>query len=136
MSINSVSLTGRLTKEPLVRKTPNGTSVLDFTLAVDKRNKQALQNRGESTAAFINCKAFGNGADLIGQYCSKGSQIGVEGHIDTHSYDDPNFAGRKVYVTEVIMDSLTFLDSKGQAEASEPEPSQKSFNIQSDDLPF
>ena len=151
--INRVILVGRLTKDPSVRKTGTGRSVVSFTLAVDRR-RGGNTDPNAPTADFISCVAWNQVADLLAQYTHKGSQIGVEGRIQSRNYDDPNNPGRKVYVTEVVCDSLTFLDSKNSGESRQNSDSgnsgyypddnmyddfstgTSSLNISSDDLPF
>lgn len=102
-NINRVVLIGRLTRDPELRKTQNGTSVCSFTLAVNRRQNQD----GTQDADFINCVAWNKLADNIQLYQKKGNQLGIEGRINTRSYD--NQQGQKVYVTEVIAESVQFL---------------------------
>ena len=97
--INNVVLTGRLTKEIELRRTTSGKTCTSFTLAVN-RNKQETD--------FINCVAWDKLAELLERYTHKGSQIGVEGRIQTRNYDDKN--GKKVYITEVLVNSISFLE--------------------------
>ena len=104
--INRVVLVGRLTKDPVLRKTGSGTSVVSFTVACDRR----VKTEGQPTADFINTVAWNKTADIVAQYTHKGSLVGVEGRIQTRSYDDQS--GKRVYVTEVIADSVQFLESK------------------------
>ena len=104
--INRTILVGRLTKDPVLRKTANGSSVTSFTLAVNRKYKQD----GQPDADFINTVAWNKTADIVAQYTHKGSLIGVEGRIQTRSYDDQS--GKRVYVTEVVADSVQFLESK------------------------
>ena len=106
--MNRVVLVGRLTKDPELRKTPNGSSVVNFTVAI---NRTFTNASGESETDFINCVAWGRTADNMAAYVSKGSLIGVDGRIQTRSYDNQN--GQRVYVTEVFADSVQFLESKG-----------------------
>lgn len=103
--INRVVLVGRLTKDPVLRKTGSGTSVVSFTVACDRRVKTQDQQ-----ADFINCVAWNKVAELVSQYLHKGSLVGVEGRIQTRSYDDQT--GKRVYVTEVNAESVQFLESK------------------------
>lgn len=98
--INTVVLTGRLTKDIELRRTTSGKTCTSFTLAVN-RNKQETD--------FINCVAWNNWAELLEKYTRKGSQIGVEGRIQTRNYDDKK--GKKIYVTEVLANKITFLES-------------------------
>lgn len=86
--------------------TPSGAKVCQYTLAVN-RNRKA---DGQPEADFINCISWNKTAELMNQYLSKGALIGIEGRIQTRNYDDNS--GRKVYVTEVITDSVQFLESK------------------------
>ena len=111
--INRVVLVGRLTKEPELRTTPSGAKVCQYTLAVN-RNRKA---DGQPDADFINCVSWNKTAELMNQYLSKGALIGIEGRIQTRSYDDNT--GRKVYVTEVITDSVQFLESKQKAQQNQ-----------------
>lgn len=104
--INRVVLVGRLTRDPELRKTQNGTSVCSFTMAVNRR----MQTQGQPDADFINCVAWNKLADLMTQYLHKGSLIGLEGRIQTRSYD--NQQGQRVYVTEVVADNIQFLEPK------------------------
>lgn len=118
--INRVVLTGRLTKDPELRKTQGGTSVVSYTLAVNRN----FAREGQPDTDFINCVAWNRTADTMAQYLHKGSLIGVEGRIQTRSYD--NQQGQRVYVTEVITDNFTFLESKNAQSANagygQPQP--------------
>lgn len=105
--INNVSLTGRITKDLEKHQTNKGTSVVNFSLAVDRRFKDSNGNR---EADFIGIQAWGMTADLLCKYCGKGSLIGIEGRIQTRNYE--NNQGQRVYVTEVVAENVTFLDSK------------------------
>lgn len=105
--INNVSLTGRITKDLEKHQTNNGKSVVNFTLAVDRRFKGS---NGNHEADFISIQAWGMTADLLCKYCGKGSLIGIEGRIQTRNYE--NNQGQRVYVTEVVAENVTFLDSK------------------------
>ena len=107
--MNRVVLVGRLTKDPVLRKTANGASVTSFTLACTRRYKQ----EGQPDADFINTVVWNKTADSVSQYTHKGSLVGVEGRIQTRSYDDKD--GKRVYVTEVVADSVQFLESKSAA---------------------
>ena len=104
--INRVVLVGRLTKDVVLRKTPSGASVVSFTVACNRR----VQTQ-EQTADYINCVAWNKVAELMAQYLHKGSLIGLEGRIQTRSYDDQS--GKRVYVTEVLAESVQFLEPKG-----------------------
>lgn len=105
--INNVSLTGRLTRDMDLRYTQSGTAVGTFTLAVDRQYKRD----GEPTADFINCVIWRKSADNFAKFTHKGSLVGVEGHIQTRTYD--NNQGQRVYVTEVVVDNFALLEPKG-----------------------
>lgn len=106
--INRVILVGRLTKDPEYRQTPSGVSVATFTLAV---NRSFTNSQGEREADFINVVVFRKQADNVNKYLSKGSLAGVDGRIQSRSYE--NNEGRRVFVTEVVADNVQFMDSKG-----------------------
>lgn len=151
--MNKAILIGRLTKDLEIRKTPNGASVINFTVAINRIGKQAP---GQPEADFISCVAWNQTADLMAQYLGKGSLIGIEGRIQTRNYEGQD--GRRVYVTEVVTERVEFLESRSQRqtnqttgyyEQSQPEESpyqQEStdtdfdeepiLDIASDDLPF
>ena len=141
--INRVVLVGRLTKDPDLRRTANGTSVNSFTVAVDNRVKAG----SERSTSFINCTAFGATADNMAKYTRKGSLIGVEGRLQQRSYE--NKEGKKINVIEVVADSVQFLEPKGTSNdtrssetfPSDDSPSDDNKNLESidivdDDLPF
>lgn len=105
--INNLTLVGRLTKDPDLKYTGNGTAVAAFTLAV---NRNFTNQSGEREADFINCVIWRKPAETLANYAKKGVLIGVTGRIQTRSYD--NQQGQKVYVTEVIADNFQLLESK------------------------
>lgn len=143
--INRAILVGRLTKDPEYRQTPNGVSVATFTLAV---NRPFTNSQGEREADFINVVVFRRQAENVNNYLSKGSLAGVDGRIQSRSYE--NQEGRRVFVTEVVADNVQFMDSKGsnqqnnqsqqqrgQASAgNNPFANDNNANIDDDDLPF
>lgn len=104
--INNVTLVGRLTAAPDLRKTPSNVSALQGTLAVNRNFKN--QN-GEREADFINFQAWRGTADIIAEYCGKGSLIGITGRIQVRSYEKD---GQRRYVTEVVADSVALLESR------------------------
>ena len=115
-SINSVVLVGRLTKDPELRKTSTGTSVCQFTCACDRKNYSKDKKDNQQTADFISCVAWRQKADFLANYATKGTLIGVEGSIQTRSYEDQT--GRKVYVTEILADSVEILESRKSSSRS------------------
>ena len=110
--VNNVVLVGRLTKDPILRRTQNGTSTASFTVACDKRDKN-----GNQSADFINCVCWGKVAENTATYTHKGSLIGVAGRIQTRNSDDQS--GKKVYVTEVLANQIHFLEPK-QSNSAQP----------------
>ena len=109
--MNRVTLVGRITKDPELRRTNSNIPYCLFTLAVNRR----YQNKdGERQADFISCVAWRQTAELLARYITKGRQIGIDGQIQSRTYDDQS--GVRHYVTEVLCDSITFLDSKRQAD--------------------
>ena len=152
-SINRVVLVGRLTKNVEVRKTQSGLAVAQFTVAVDRRYSKGE----EQTTDFINCVAWRQPADYLGSYASKGSQVGIEGRIQTRNYDGKD--GKRVYVTEVVCDSVCLLGGRSSStegagtQQAQPQPQTQqnqqtnknstedvwdnpSMVITSDELPF
>src|SRR5699024_111068 len=107
--INRVVLVGRLTKDPEYRTTPSGVSVATFTLAV---NRTFTNAQGGREADFINCVVFRKQAENVSNYLFKGSLAGVDGRIQSRSYE--NQEGRRIFVTEVVCDSVQFLEPKNQ----------------------
>lgn len=109
--INNVVVTGRLTRAVDLRYTSNGTAFASFTLAVDRPFRN--QNNEKETD-FINCVMWRKSAENLANYTNKGSLIGVEGRIQTRNYD--NGQGQRVYVTEVLAERFTFLESAKTAD--------------------
>ena len=115
--MNKVILIGRLTKEPELKKTNSGLSYVQFNLAV---NRNYTNKSGEKQADFINCVVWRVQADNLVKYIKKGGLIGIEGEIQTRTYDDKN--GIRKYITEVLCNSIEFLESKSQQSKSNYDP--------------
>lgn len=115
--LNSVSLTGRLTRDVDLRYTQSGTAVGSFTLAVDRKFKS---KNGERETDFVNCQIWRKSAENFANFTKKGSLVGVEGHIQTRTYD--NAQGQKVFVTEVIVDNFALLESRQASQNSPKSP--------------
>ena len=105
--MNNVCIIGRLTKDLETRTSPSGTTIGKTSIAVNRKFKK------EETD-FINLIAFNKTAELMSQYLGKGSQVGIDGRIQTGSYDNKD--GKKVYTFDVVVDSITFIDSKKEQE--------------------
>lgn len=156
--INRVVLVGRITKDIQMNATKSGIAIAGFNLAVERPFKD--KKTGERQADFIRCIAWRKTAELLNQYCHKGSRIGVDGRIQTRSYK--NRDGNDVYVTEVVCENISFLESKNsnskgnnggsyssgnsystsdsnqnsKPKAEDPFAQEGDINITDDDLPF
>ncbi|MBM6616918.1 single-stranded DNA-binding protein [Bacillus suaedaesalsae] len=105
--MNRVVLVGRLTKDPELRYTPSGVAIATFTLAV---NRTFTNQQGEREADFINCVIWRKPAENVANFLKKGSLAGVDGRIQTRSYEGQD--GKRVYVTEVLAESVQFLEPR------------------------
>ena len=105
--MNRVVLVGRLTKDPELKYTPAGAAVATFTLAV---NRTFTNQQGEREADYINCVVWRKAAESVANYLKKGSLAGVDGRLQTRNYEGND--GKRVYVTEVIAESVQFLEPK------------------------
>ena len=105
--INNVVLVGRLTRDVDLRYTQSGTAVANFTVACDRNYRNA---QGETQTDFISCVMWRKSAENFARFTRKGSLVGIEGTIQTRSYD--NQQGQKVYVTEVLANNFSLLESK------------------------
>ncbi|MDZ5711631.1 single-stranded DNA-binding protein [Jeotgalibacillus haloalkalitolerans] len=149
--LNRVVLVGRLTKDPDLRYTPSGVAVATFTLAV---NRPFKNQTGDQEADFINCVVWRRPAENAANFLKKGSLAGVDGRLQTRSYE--NQEGKRVYVTEVNAESVQFMEPKGsgqeqQDQQKEQKPQENKqpdalkdpfandgqpIDISDDDLPF
>lgn len=128
--MNNVTLMGRLTKDPELRRTSSGTAVASFTLAVDK------VSNGERQADFIDCVAWQKTAEFLSKYFAKGQMLALSGRIQTRSYEDKN--GNKRKAVEIIANQLYFCGGKSDGnmndENTEYEPVIEDYD--EGDLPF
>lgn len=121
--INRVVLTGRLTRDLELKTTQSGLSVASFTLAVNRQFTDANGNRG---ADFINCVIWKKSAENLCKYTHKGSLIGIDGRLQTRSYDNNN--GQKVFVTEVVVDSFSLLEPKSESQTNNQSSNNNSYS--------
>ena len=142
--MNSVQLIARLVRDPEVRYSGE-MAIAKFTVAIDRQKTKTNQDPG---ADFPSVVCFGKTAELVEKYVKKGRLVGIQGHIQTGSYEDKS--GRKVYTTEVVADRVEFLDRAGEAEPTAPretenkgrlKPSEDDYQIgfskiEKDDIPF
>ena len=122
--MNRVALTGRLTKDPEIRKTTNGNTVANFTLAVD--------NRGETS--FLNIVAWNASAEFTQKYIKKGHLIGVDGRLSQRSYE--NNEGKKIVIIQIIADNVESFEKKEKAEEAPAIPQSHPIDVEDEDLPF
>ena len=127
--INHVVVVGRLTKKPELKFTANGTKYTQFTVATQRNFKN---KDGEYEADFINCRLWRTAAENFAKFADKGSLVGIEGKIQTSSYDKD---GKTVYITEVLAESFTLLETKATTEARNNQM-QETIEFSEDDLPF
>ncbi|MFC6200713.1 single-stranded DNA-binding protein [Lactiplantibacillus nangangensis] len=109
--INRSVLVGRLTRDPELRYTSGGAAVASFTLAV---NRSFTNQNGEREADFINCVIWRKAAENFANFTHKGSLVGIDGRIQTRNYE--NQQGQRVYVTEVVVDNFSLLESRAESE--------------------
>lgn len=147
--INKVILVGRIVRDPELRKTSTGLSVVNFTLAI---NRKFARDNEEKQTDYINCVVWRAGADFMANYVKKGALIGAEGWIQTRTNEDKN--GNIHHITEVVCENVHLLAQKKAAEASNTlaqendnsnnysqpiskfEDNTDTVDISSDDLPF
>ena len=127
--MNKVCLTGRVTKNIELKYTQNNIAITNFTLAVTRKFKN--QN-GEYESDFINCIAYKSTAELLSKYVKKRDLLGIEGRIQTRNYEDKD--GKRVYVTEVIVDSIDFLQSRKDESKQETTKTENTKQKLSDDV--
>lgn len=147
--LNRVVQVGRLTKDPDLRYTPNRVAVANFTIAV---NRPFSNQQGNREADFINCVVWRKPAENLANYMKKGNMIGVDGRLQSRTFEGKD--GKTVFVTEVVAESVQFLESKGssnnnqsnqtnsgnnQNQQNEEDPFQNNgepIDINDDELPF
>jgi len=118
--MNRVILVGRITKDPEVKTTQSNIAVASFTLAV---NRQFADQSGERQADFIQCVVWRKQAENLARFVKKGALLGIEGRIQTSKYEAEN--GMR-YVTEVLCDSIQFLESRSDSSESTYKEDQSS----------
>lgn len=126
--INKAILMGRLTKNPELRHTNNGTAVTTFNIAVDN-------GYGENkTTDFINCVAWNKTAEFVEKHFIKGQMIALAGRVSTRSWEGQD--GKKNYVTEITASEVSFCGSKSAAESTQASGDEFAMIDEPDDLPF
>lgn len=138
MSINRVTLTGNLTRDPEVRRTQSGMAIMDFGIAVNERRKNNQTGEWEDYANFFDCTMFGSRAESAANYISKGSKVGIDGKL---RYSNWEREGKKRSKVCVIVNDIEFLSAKGgsndQKKQEQPqEPIEVEATVYDDDIPF
>lgn len=128
--MNTVSLIGRLTRDPEVRYTSTPMAVARFSIAIDRPVKEG----GEKQTDFPNIVVFGKQAENCERYLAKGRKVAINGRIQTGSYADKE--GRKVYTTDVVANYVEFLDSAPQQTKPEQCEQVEGFKQADDDIPL
>lgn len=140
MSINKVMITGNLTRDPELRSTPSGTSVLSFGVAVNDRRKNQQTGEWEDKPNFIDCTMFGTRADAVSRFLTKGTKVAIEGKLQWHQWEKD---GQKRSKIDVIVDEIEFMssrDSSGAPAADKsfahvpPAPTADAYS--DEDIPF
>ncbi|MCL2807214.1 MAG: single-stranded DNA-binding protein [Coriobacteriia bacterium] len=146
MSINKVILTGNLTRDPELRATPSGTSVLSFSIAVNDRRKNPSSGEWEDVANYIDCNLFGTRADALAKYLFKGSKVGVDGKLRWSQWEKE---GQKRSKVDVTVDNIELLSPRNtggssyqeptgavSAPAADKIPAAPEITVYDDDIPF
>ena len=128
--MNVATIVGRLTRDPESRTTQSGIASVSFTVAVDRRFKNA---NGDREADFISCKAWRQTAEFIQKYFTKGMKIGLVGTIQTGKYDKD---GRTIYTTDVVVDQAHFVESKNSDGGGYTAPNVITAAPDNSELPF
>ena len=139
--MNKVILVGRITKDPELKTVQSGSAVVNFTVAINRPTTSNNGDQNQSNADYINCVIWNKQAENLAKYVKKGQLIGVEGRIQTRTYDAN---GTTRYITEVLCDNVQFLDTKkdngSSQEQSDDEQNDdfahKISNVNDNDLPF
>lgn len=126
--MNTFAGTGRMTKDPELRKTSAGKSVTVFSLAI--KRKYASSNGQD--VDYINCEIWGKGAENTKKYCSKGSLVAITGSLQSKSYE--NSSGQKVNQTVVVCDSIEFIDTKKKEQTLNQQNQFTQQNMQNDNF--
>lgn len=130
--MNSVNLIGYISRDLELKTTQSNISILNFNIAV---NRQFTNADGDRETDFFNVIAFRKTAEIIAQFCKKGSQIGISGRLQQRSYE---VEGQMRYVVEVVADNITFIGGKKEEEKEEKTPYdyEKTIDDDTSDLPF
>lgn len=141
MNLNKVMLIGNLTRDPEKKVTPNGTTIVTFSVATTRKWKDKKDGTSKEETEFTNITSWGKLAEIVGQYLTKGAKVYAEGHLKTTEWQDK--AGNKRRTTGVVLENMIMLGSKpaGQSapapadDTAQPAPpTEDEINIA--DIPF
>ncbi len=141
MSINRVIISGNLTRDPEVRATASGMTIMRIGVAVNDRRKNNQTGQWEDYPNFINCTMFGTRAESVARFLSKGSKVSIEGKLRYSSWERD---GQKHSSIEVIIDEIEFMSSRnagsdGAGYGAQPAPmapAPDAADVYDDDIPF
>ena len=131
MSINKVVLTGNLTRDPELRSTNSGMPVLGFCVAVNDRRRNQQTGEWEDYPNFVDCTMFGNRAESVSRYLSKGSKVAIEGKFHWSQWERD---GQKRSKLDVIVDEIEFMSRNESASA--PRSAAQPTSVYDEDIPF
>lgn len=144
MSINSVNISGNLTRDPELRVTGGGTQILSFGVAVNERRRNSQSGEWEDHPNFVDCVVFGSRAEALSRFLSKGSKVAISGRLSYSSWEAKD--GSKRSKLEVIVDNIDFMsrsDGKGSQTPKPAQPSRQASpqpqsqpDVYDDDIPF
>lgn len=133
MSINRCNISGNIGRDPELRQTQGGTQVLTFSLAVSDRKRNPQSGQWEDVTNWIPCVVFGNRAESLSKFLSKGMKCAIEGKLRQSSYTDKS--GQNRSKIEVIVDEVEFLNgSKAQNQAQSQQPNN--YTNQQQNVPY
>jgi single-strand DNA-binding protein len=133
MNLNKAFVIGNLTRDPELKALPSGSSVCNFSIATNRTWTDKTSGQKQQATEFHNVVVFGKMADTVAQYMRKGSQMLVEGRIQTRSWEGKD--GKKNYRTEIVAESIQF-GAKPRDEDRPSAPPDEGQEIPSEDIPF
>lgn len=137
MAVNTCALVGNLVRDPEVRHTTTGTTVMNFTIAVNDREKNMQTGEWEDVPSFYDVTMFGNRAEALSRFLSKGSKVAVRGHLKQRRWEAKD--GSKRSKVEIIAEDLEFMSRSQEPtyeEPSRPAPQAPAMDFAYEDLPF
>ncbi|SDR68866.1 single-stranded DNA-binding protein [Parafannyhessea umbonata] len=141
MSINEVAISGNLTRDPNVRKTASGSSVMNFSVAVNDRRKNQQSGEWEDYPNYVDCVLMGRRADSLAQYLSKGTKVSIAGKLHYSSWEKD---GQKRSKLEVLVNEIEFM-SRGNGgggqyqqtqQYAQPQQQKQQSIYDDDSIPF